>query len=261
VSQGGALLIDLPTVTAAVSIETGWTDECTLSLSSSTPATEEDPLSGLRVIIDHDANSVTLEASSHTEDLRSFKVHATVPQQLNVHAHVKSGDISIVNKLKGDARLRTLDGSIHVSTVRGETISLTAAGDKAVVIAGELEGGVQAQCAHFTAKMIIGQDVRISAAHAVQIGALYAPDATISCPGTVDVRTSQGALQVAGGSGKVLLGGVNGSADVVCDGDVDVHFESLHAASQSKVSAAVHGLHADDSISFPMCSMACYSSA
>jgi hypothetical protein len=246
--------INLPTVSAAVSIETSWTDECTLSLSSSTLATEEDSLGGLRVIIDHDANSVTLEASSHTEDSCSFAVHAIVPQQLNVHAHVKSGDISVVNKLKGDARLRTQDGSIHVSTVRGETISLTANGDKAVVIAGELEGGVQAQCAHFTAKMIISQDVRITAANSVQVGAMYAPDATINCAGTVDVRTSQGDLQVASGFGKVLLGGVNGSAAVVCNGDVDVHFESLNAVSHSKVGAVIHGFHIDSSVLPPMCS-------
>jgi hypothetical protein len=237
VSQGGSLLINLPTVSAAVSIETGWTDECTLSLLSATPATEEDPCSGICVSIDHDANAVTLTASAHSADCGPFTIHATVPQQLNVHAHVKSGDISIVNKLKGDALLHTQAGSIHVSTIRGETISLIADGDQAAVVVGELEGGVRAQCADFTAKMIIAQDVHIAAAKSVQVGAVYAPNAIISCPGSVDVRTSQGAVKVAGGAGRVLLGGVNGCADITCDGDVDVHFESLHAASQNKVSA------------------------
>lgn len=163
VGQGGRLSVRLPNTTAVLRVTTAWTDECDVTVSripiglDALGKYKGDPhdleksdigglaACGLKVDIDETLQQISVatvgdEGGEREQEQQAYLIQAVVPELFSLDYLATRGNVTILNKLKGNCHVHLDEGDINIDVVRGEgTKLLTGCGR---VVVKELEGNV-----------------------------------------------------------------------------------------------------------------------
>lgn len=170
--QGGLLSVRLPSGRTVVRVTTKWTDTCTVGVSrliakvdgledggvgpSEIQRLDFDNLAadGLTLAMDKSLRQITLSSRQDEAypQTGSYLLEAVVPEMFSVDILAAHGSVTVINKLKGDCRVRLRNGDIDVGVVRGNNIGLSTGCGQ--VVAGELEGNVNIAATKVTLALV-----------------------------------------------------------------------------------------------------------
>lgn len=222
IRQGGTVCVNFPqsaTQPLQLEIVSAWQDFVVLDCDIST-------FNELNIVNQTDSQILTISPKSNS--IGKFRL--TVPQSIDLAIAGDELQCSIKNKVEGDVSIECNKGSIDLDKVRGMNVVLHL-GHAALNVEKLLEGNVSIVASSVSAKMVNGDNVQMSSAGDIKVGAIYAEQCRVHSSGHITLGGMKGQATVYSERGNVSVAGIDGSFDVLADqGSVTLQINKLSAA-------------------------------